>query len=90
VPGAHLATLQVLRPEYSGQTFQLVLLPVWVGAYRYRGKIYRVLVNGQTGKVAGDRPVDQLKVTLLILLIVAALIPLVVGLFLWLVPLLSR
>jgi DNA-directed RNA polymerase subunit RPC12/RpoP len=90
IPGHHIATLQVLRPEYSGQTFQLLLLPVWVGAYKYRGKTYRVLVNGQTGKVAGDRPADQLKVVLLIALILAALVPLAVGAFLWLVPLLSR
>jgi len=90
LPGSHIATLQVLRPEYSAQAFQLVLLPVWVGAYQYRGKTYRVLVNGQTGKVAGDRPADTVKVTLLVLLILTALIPLAVGLFLWLVPLLSR
>lgn len=90
MPGHHIATLQVLRPEYSGQTFQLVLLPVWVGTYSYRGQRYRVLVNGQIGKVAGDRPADRLKVALLVLLILAALIPLAVGLFLWLAPLLSR
>jgi len=40
--------------------------------------------------VAGDRPADQLKVVLLIALILATLIPLAVGAFLWLVPLLSR
>ncbi len=90
MPGRHIAQLQVLRPEYSGQTFQLTLLPVWVGTYGYRGKTYRVLVNGQSGKIAGDRPADRLKVTLVVLCILAALIPLAVGAFLWLVPLLSR
>jgi DNA-directed RNA polymerase subunit RPC12/RpoP len=84
VPGAHIATLQVLRTEFSGQTFQLALLPVWVGAYQYRGKTYRVLVNGQTGKVAGDRPADRLKVAMLLVLVAAALLPLAVGAFLWL------
>jgi DNA-directed RNA polymerase subunit RPC12/RpoP len=90
IPGASIATLQVLRPEYKGQTFQLVLLPVWVGAYKYRSKIYRVLANGQTGKVAGDRPTDRLKVTLLLALVAAALVPLAVALYLWLGPLLTR
>lgn len=90
LPGHHIATLQVLRSEYSGQTFQLVLLPVWVGTYNYRGQIYRVLANGQTGKVAGDRPADRMKVTLVILLILAGLVPLAVGAFLWLLPLLGR
>jgi hypothetical protein len=90
MPGRHIAQLQVLRPEYSGQTFQLALLPVWIGTYNYRGKIYRVLVNGQNGKVAGDRPADQLKVALAILCLVAALIPLAVAAFLWLAPLLGH
>ena len=90
LPGHHIATLQVLRPEHSGQTFQLVLLPVWVGTYKYRGRTFRVLANGQTGKVSGDRPADQTKVILLILMVLAALIPLAVGAFLWLQPILGR
>ncbi len=42
--------------EVSGVTFKHVLLPVWVAAYRYRGRSYRFLVNGQTGRVQGERP----------------------------------
>jgi hypothetical protein len=26
--------------------------------YKYGGKLYRFLLNGQTGKVAGDKPVS--------------------------------
>jgi predicted RNA-binding Zn-ribbon protein involved in translation (DUF1610 family) len=37
-------------------TFKHVLLPVWMAAYKYRGKTYRFVVNGQTGKVQGERP----------------------------------
>jgi DNA-directed RNA polymerase subunit RPC12/RpoP len=33
-----------------------ILLPIWMAAYRYRGKSYRFVVNGQTGKVQGERP----------------------------------
>ena len=42
--------------EVSGVTFKHILLPVWVAAYRYRGRSYRFLVNGQTGRVQGERP----------------------------------
>ncbi|MGF1658380.1 MAG: primosomal protein N' (replication factor Y) - superfamily II helicase [Rubrimonas sp.] len=48
----------------SDVTFKHVLLPVWVGAYRWRGKPYRVLVNGRTGRVSGARPWSVWKIAL--------------------------
>lgn len=40
-----------------------VLLPVWIMAYRYRGDIYRFLLNGQTGKATGRAPLSWFKIT---------------------------
>ncbi|MBN1485703.1 MAG: hypothetical protein JXA37_13395 [Chloroflexia bacterium] len=37
-------------------SFQQVLLPVWLCTYRYRGQLYTVAVNGQTGQVGGQAP----------------------------------
>lgn len=37
-------------------SFKHVLLPVWISAYRYRGKVYRFFVNARTGEVRGERP----------------------------------
>lgn len=37
-------------------SFQHLLLPVWVGSYRYRGRLYAFAVNGQTGKAGGESP----------------------------------
>ncbi len=57
-------------------TFKHVLLPVWLAAYRYRGRSYRFVVNGQTGRVRGERPWSAIKVAfaaLLALLIAAGL-----------------
>jgi hypothetical protein len=34
------------------------LLPVWILNTKYRGKEYLFAMNGQTGKFAGDLPVD--------------------------------
>ncbi len=61
----------------SDVTFKHVLLPVWMAAYKYRGKTYRFVVNGQSGRVQGERPYSAWKiagaVTLgLVLLAVAA------------------
>jgi hypothetical protein len=47
--------------NWSGLTYKHILLPLWVGTYRYRNRRYRVLVNGQTGKVSGAKPNDPLK-----------------------------
>jgi hypothetical protein len=42
--------------DWSDETFMHLLLPVWTAAYKYNGKSYRFLVNGQTGEVQGERP----------------------------------
>ena len=42
------------RDRASGAlTFKHVLLPVWLAAYRYRGKSFRFVVNGRTGDGRG-------------------------------------
>ncbi len=35
------------------------LLPVWVVKVEYKDKIYRFAMNGQTGKLVGELPVDS-------------------------------
>ncbi len=50
----------------SGVTFKHILLPVWLAAYRFRGRSYRFVVNGQTGKVQGERPWSVVKLALAI------------------------
>ena len=45
-----------LNAQHSDERFKHVLLPIWMAAYRYRGKSYRFIVNAQTGKVQGERP----------------------------------
>ncbi len=50
--------------RYSNETFKHILLPVWMLSYRYQGKVFQVMVNAQTGKVLGERPVDAMKVAI--------------------------
>ena len=45
-----------LRP--SDRTIELVMLPVWFLSYRNGDRVSYVVVNGQTGKAAGDLLVD--------------------------------
>jgi hypothetical protein len=42
----------------------LVWLPIWIYGYMYNNQHYRVVVNGQTGEVQGQRPTSAIKVTM--------------------------
>lgn len=56
-------------------------LPVWIFGYRYDSADYRVLINGQTGEIAGRRPKSRARVIATIaavLLIIALVILLIV------------
>jgi hypothetical protein len=66
------------RTQYLGVTFKHTLLPIWVANYRYREQLFRVLINGETGRVAGDRPWSWWKITRLVLLIIFAILLVVV------------
>ena len=67
--------------NYSAVTFKHLLLPVYVGAYRFQDKVYQVVVNGRTGEVQGERPYSFWKIALLVLtiLFVVILLALVFG-----------
>ncbi len=60
-PGMESRNVQIGGGNWSGVTFKHVLLPIWIGTYTYQGESYRVLVNGQTGKVGGEKPRDWVK-----------------------------
>jgi hypothetical protein len=53
-------------------------LPVWLYQYSYDGKNYRVLVNGYTGEVVGDRPVSRARVILTVAAVIAVIAVIVV------------
>ena len=51
-----------IQTNHSNETFKHVLLPVWAAAYRYNGKSFRFVVNGQSGRVMGERPWSAWKI----------------------------
>ncbi|MFT6224998.1 MAG: hypothetical protein ACJA1F_002857 [Paracoccaceae bacterium] len=56
-----------LATDVSDVTFKHVLLPVWLAAYKYRGKSYRFVVNGRSGRVQGERPYSAVKIAIAVL-----------------------
>ena len=72
VPGDTHRNLQV-NATFSDQRFKHILAPVWLVSYVYHAKSYQVLVNGVTGKIAGERPWSWVKITLLVIAILIVL-----------------
>ena len=66
VPGDTYRNLTI-HPVFSGQTFKHILVPVWLVAYVYRAKTFQVVVNGYTGRMAGQYPKSPWKIAFLVL-----------------------
>lgn len=62
--GGDVQRIHHKRSAWSDVTFKHVLLPVWVGAFRYGDDVYRVVVNARTGEVQGERPWSWIKIGL--------------------------
>lgn len=59
--------------DFSAETFKHILLPVWLAAYKFDGRTFRFVVNGQTGKVQGERPWSKWKIALAVAVALALL-----------------
>ncbi|MFD2844648.1 primosomal protein N' (replication factor Y) - superfamily II helicase [Paracoccus cavernae] len=70
--GGNVQRVTSLETDYSAETFKHILLPVWTAAYRYSGKSYRFVVNGQSGRVQGERPYSVWKIAFAVLLALIA------------------
>jgi hypothetical protein len=67
VPGDTYRNLRI-SPAYSNRTFKHVLVPVWLLSYDYGARAFQVIVNGYTGRMAGEYPFSVWKIVLLVLL----------------------
>src|SRR5579862_3655004 len=63
-----------INTEYSNTTFRHLLLPVWIGAYKFQTKVYQVVVNARTGEVQGERPYSAWKIAALVGVILFVLV----------------
>ena len=70
LPGDTHRSLEV-ETSFSKVNSDLILLPVYLLSYRFRGKLYQFLLNGQTGKAIGKKPVSWWKIGATIGIVVA-------------------
>lgn len=55
-----------MRMDFADESWRYVLLPAYLAVYHYQNQPYQVIINGQTGQISGQRPVDWRKVWLAI------------------------
>ena len=72
LPGDTFSNLSV-NTEFDISGSDLILLPVHVLSYRYRDQVFRFLVNGQTGKIVGQKPWSAKRVGALVAAILVAI-----------------
>ena len=65
--GGDRQRISEIRTQVSDVTFKHVMLPVWLAAYKYRGRTYRFVVNGRSGRVQGERPWSAWKIAFAVL-----------------------
>jgi hypothetical protein len=65
VPGDTYRNL-VIHPTFSARTFKHILVPLWLLTYTYGAKVFHVLVNGSTGRMAGEYPKSFWKIFFLV------------------------
>lgn len=66
--GGDQQRINSISTSHDDTTFKHVLLPLWSAAFTFRGKPYRFVVNGRSGKTRGERPWSVVKITLAVLL----------------------
>jgi DNA-directed RNA polymerase subunit RPC12/RpoP len=70
IPTSHVRNFS-MSADFSNETWRYVLLPVYLASYGFNGKIYQVMANGQTGVIAGQKPVAWWKVWLAVAALMA-------------------
>ncbi|MEM7483957.1 MAG: DNA helicase PriA [Bacteroidota bacterium] len=68
--GGDTQRVSSLDMNLSEETFKHILLPVYVSAYRFKGKEYNFFINGENGQISGTRPYSFWKIFFAVLVVV--------------------
>jgi hypothetical protein len=54
-----------MQLDFQEESWRYILLPVYINTYYFENKPFQLLMNGQTGTIAGQRPADWRRIGLL-------------------------
>jgi hypothetical protein len=78
VPGDTHRNLEIF-PTFSGETFKHILVPAWLLTYTYGNKPWQVVVNGCTGRMAGEYPKSFWKIAALVVVMLIVVLFLILA-----------
>lgn len=61
----YIQKVTTISKELINSNHCYTLLPVWLLNIKYNNKIYFIAMNGQTGKISGNLPIDKRKYTII-------------------------
>ena len=64
--GGDRQQISTMQTQYSDTSYKNVLFPLWTAQFKWKNKIYNYAINGQTGKVSGERPYSWLKIAAIV------------------------
>lgn len=62
-----------VQTRYFNETYKHMVLPIWYCHYLFKGKSYFYMINGQTGKIDGKKPLSGFKIIFTIMIILAVI-----------------
>jgi len=62
---AHVRSFR-MSVDFDEERWRHILLPVYLVSYKFEDRTFQIMVNGQNGKVAGQKPVEWLRIWLVI------------------------
>jgi hypothetical protein len=64
--GSHHVRNMRMMADFADERWRYILLPIYLASYPFDERTFQIMVNGQTGRVGGQKPVAWLRVWLAI------------------------
>jgi len=61
IPSRHVRNFSAVA-DFSDEVWRYILLPVYISAYKFKDETFQIMINGQNGTIAGQKPVEWWKV----------------------------
>lgn len=63
-----------VNTTFSDETYKHIILPIWHCLYLFKGKKYSFIINGQTGKISGEKPLSTTKIVGAVVIIIIVIV----------------
>lgn len=64
ISGYTTVTMEQKHIDFTKEDDELIYVPIWFVEYNYHGTVYKFMMNGQNGRIAGKPPVSRAKINL--------------------------